>query len=117
MVVFDVIFEATIGLVDFAGDGFGADVLGVEVRMVGGVVVEGLINEVGTGFGVFDFFEFLHTLIIVEAVFFHFGDGFVFSPAHLGAENLAGVFEDGFDEGKNVEGVLGVVGIEFWDGV
>ena len=117
LVVFDVIFEATISLVDFAGDGFGTDVFGVEVGVVGGVVVEGLIDEVGAGFGVLDFLEFLHALVVVETVFFHLGDGFVLGAADLGAEDLAGVLEDGFDEGEDVEGVIGVFGIELGDGV
>ena len=117
LVGFDVIFEATISLVDFAGDGFGTDVFGVEVGVVGGVVVEGLIDEVGAGFGVLDFLEFFHALVVVEAVFFHLGDGFVLGAADLGAEDLAGVFEDGFDEGEDVEGVIGVFGIELGDGV
>ena len=117
MVGFDVVFEATIGFVDFAGDGFGANVFTAEIRVFGGVVVKGLIDKVSAGFGVFDFFEFFHALVVAEAVFLHFGYRFVLGPTDLGAEDLAGVFEDGLDEGEDVKGELGVFGVELGDGV
>lgn len=117
LIGFDVIFEATIGIVYFASDGFRANVFGGEVRMLGDVFVEGVVDEVGAGFGVFDFFEFFHSLVVIEAFFFHFGDRFVFGTADLSANDLVRVFENGFDEGEDVEGVFGIFGVELRDGV
>jgi hypothetical protein len=67
-VIADVIGEGTERLEHFAGDGFGVDVFLADPGMAVGEGVEGGIDELGVGFGMFEFFEFLHAFLVFDAL-------------------------------------------------
>lgn len=114
---FDVVFEGLPVLEHFAGDGFGPDVGVLEPWAGGDEGVVGVVDEFLAGFGPFDFLEFGHAVLEFDAFVFELGDEFAFQLVDLFAEDGIGVFEDGFDEGEDVEGVVGCVAIELGDGV
>ncbi len=117
VVVVDVVGKAAEVLEHFAGDGFGADVFLADPGVGGGEVVEGVVDEVAIGFGVFEFFQFGDALLVRDALCLHGVHGLGFDFVELAAEDDVGVFEDGLAEGEDVCGVGGAGGIDEGEGV
>ena len=93
-----------------AHDGFGRDLefldpgIGLSKRVIG------LLEEFLQGLGPRDVFDDGHALGVVHAIGLELGDLLAAALLLLGDENLAGVVEDGFEDGDNVERV----GVRLW---
>ena len=79
--------------------------------MLRGEFVEGGINKFAIRFGVFELFELLHALVILDAFHFHLGHLAVLHLIELFAEDDVRIFEDRFNEGEQHERVIRSVGI------
>jgi hypothetical protein len=70
------------------------------------------VNEFAVGLGVFEFFQFLHALVVFDALHLHLRHLLVFDLVELLAQDDVGVFEDGFDQGEQHQRVVGRLRIQ-----
>ena len=117
LVGFDVVFERLVVLDHLAGDRFGADVFAAEVGVAEFEGVEGVVNKVGAGLGVFDFIEQGDAVVEFHALVLEARHQLGLEEVDLLAQHHLGVFEDGFDQRDEVEGVVFGRGVELGDGV
>ena len=111
-VIPDVIGERPERFEHFACDGFGADVFLSDPGMAVGEGVEGGVDEFAFGLGVFELIELIHAILVFDALGLHFGDALALEFVQLPTEDDVGIFEDGLDEGDEIERVIRGVGIE-----
>lgn len=117
VVVFDVVSEAAEVFEHFAGDAFGADVFGADPWVEIGEGVEGAVDEIAAGFGVFEVFESGETFFEGDPVGFHLLHGLGFGFGELAAEDDVRVFGDGFAECEDVCGESGGIRVEEGEGI
>ncbi len=81
LIGFNVVFKGLVILDHLAGDGLGFDVFAAEIGMAEFEGVEGGVDELGTGLGMFDFFEHFDAVVIFHAL--------VLEPGHkLGFQEI-----------------------------
>ncbi len=79
--------------------------------------VEGAVNELAVRLGVLHFFEFLHALVVFDAVGLHLGDLLCFEPVELAAEDEVRIFGDRFGEGEEHQRIVGRGGVHEREGI
>ena len=117
LVGFDVVFKRLVVLDHLAGDRLGADVFAAEVGVTELEGVEGVVNEIGTGFGVFDFFETGDAVVVFDTFVFQARHELGLDEIDLFAQHHLGVFEDRLDQRDEVEGVVFGLRVELGNGV
>ncbi len=107
VVLAHVVGEGAKTLPHLPGDGFRTDVLLADPRMPPGEGPEGLVDEIALGLGVLELLQFLHALLVLEPFQLHARHRLGLELVQLFPQDDVGVLEDGFDEGDDVEGIVG----------
>ena len=79
--------------------------------------VEGVVDEVLTRHRVGDLLKPVHALIVFDAICLEFVDQFGFQVIDLSSENGRRALQNRFNQGNDVEGILGRFHVEFWNGL
>ena len=114
---FNVVFEGLVVFNHLAGDRLGFDVFAAEIGVAEFEGVEGGVDEFGAGFGVFELVEQGDAVVELHALVLEAGHELRFQQIDLLAEDDVGVFQNGFDERDDVEGVVFGLIVELGDGI
>ena len=84
--------------------------------MPGGKSVEGGIDELAVGLGIFQLLQFFHALVVFDALHLHLGHFAVFDLVELLAQDDVRIFQNGFDQREQHERVIGRLRVHERDG-
>ncbi len=112
-----IVAEVEIVLDHFAADGLGFDHVAADPGVELAEVLEDGEEIVGAGLGRGDLIELVHPLVIAHPLGLEPVDEFGLDDIELSAQNDGRVFEHRFNQAEQIEGEVGILGIQPLDGL
>jgi len=79
--------------------------------------IEGRVDKFAVRLGIFQFLEFLHTLVVIESFRLHLRNGLRLDLVQLFPKNQFGILQDGFNEREQDQGIIRCLRINQRDGL